>query len=287
MSSVLREMSGLCIARGDREVAEAFFSHAAALEAAAAKAWDGGWFVRAFYDDGSPLGSKNSQSCKIDSIAQSFAALSGRADRQQVSEALLSAVDILVKPDGRIVLLFSPPFGDGDEDPGYIKGYLPGIRENGGQYTHAAVWLAAGLLAAEKNDEGYAVLDMLLPATHPQEIYRAEPYVLAADVYSNPAHTGRGGWSWYTGAAGWYLRTVFEQLLGIRVTDGRLTVRPALSARFPCYSASLRLEGKNFEIQADENGVTVNGKPCPEEGVRISQGSHIVSKLRVENSTEV
>ena len=287
MAMTLRDMAGLCSRRQDEEESKAFLTFAAALEDAAGKAWDGNWFIRAYYDDGSALGAAESRQCQIDSLPQSFSALSGRADRQQVSRALLSALDLLKKDRERLVLLFAPPFGGGGPDPGYIKGYLPGVRENGGQYTHAAVWLAAGLMAAGKAREGYEVLDLLLPARHPEDIYRVEPYVIAADVYSNPAYLGRGGWSWYTGAAGWFLRTVTEDLLGIRVEDGFLTVRPALSEAFASYRADIRVSGADYHIEADTEGVTVNGRSCPAGGVSLPPGSYNVSKLRVENSPGV
>ena len=201
-ASVTAERLGsLLQSTGNPGAASRFLEAAETYRAQAEKAWDGDWFVRGYYDDGSPLGSCVSDECRIDSIAQSFAALAG-ADTEKTIMALNSSVDRLFDRDDRVVRLFDPPFANGGSQPGYIKGYSPGFRENGGQYTHGAVWLAMGLFLAGKRDTGLEVLLSLLPQGRPDEVYRTEPYILAADVYSAQGHVGRGGWTWYTGAAG-------------------------------------------------------------------------------------
>jgi cellobiose phosphorylase len=179
---------------------------------AANGAWDGAWFLRGYYADGRTLGSAADKSCRMDAIAQGFAALAPGTDRARLEKALKSALRALFDRKGRLVKLFAPPFSPQPDGPGYIQYYPPGIRENGGQYTHGAVWLALGCLRAGFREEARAILEALLPSAHDGAVYRAEPYVLAADVYANPEHYGRGGWTWYTGAAGWYYRVAAELL---------------------------------------------------------------------------
>jgi len=232
--AVLDGFLPLAAHRGDAAAETLCRNWAEQLRGAAENAWDGRWYLRGWYDNGQPLGSNSSQECKIDSIAQSWAVLSG-GERGQ--EALCAALEKLFDRKAGIVKLFAPAFDNGDENPGYIKGYLPGVRENGGQYTHAAVWLALACFQAGWIDDGYELIRALLPATHPQDVYKAEPYVLAGDVYSNPDHLGRGGWSWYTGAAGWYYQAAVSGLLGISVKDNCLTVVPRLPSGWTGWSA--------------------------------------------------
>jgi cyclic beta-1,2-glucan synthetase len=205
--------SSLCGGRGDD--GDKLQTWAKDLVDAAAAAWDGEWFLRGYYDDGCTLGSKNDAECKIDSIAQSFSALFGnRVPKDKVKAALESAYVRLVDKDARMIKLFAPPFtGKDGKNPGYIKGYLPGVRENGGQYTHAAIWLAMAFLKTGDKARCLELLELLLPGTHDPEIYKAEPHVLAADVYGHAAHLGRGGWSHYTGAASWYYRVLTDALM--------------------------------------------------------------------------
>jgi cellobiose phosphorylase len=204
----------LCGGRGDEDMADVLSKWPEELISAASEAWDGEWFLRGYYDDGSTLGSKDDEECKIDAIAQSFSALFGKSvPPDKVSRALESAYAHLVDTDARMIKLFAPPFtGKGGKDPGYIKGYLPGVRENGGQYTHAAIWLAMAFMKTGDKKRCLELLELILPETHSPEIYKAEPHVLAADVYSHPAHLGRGGWSHYTGAASWFYRVLTEAL---------------------------------------------------------------------------
>ena len=217
------------------------------LRQAARDAWDGEWYLRGWYDNGAPLGSKNSKECQIDSIPQSWAVFAGERG-EQAEKALRSAITRLFDRENGIVKLFTPAFDQGDARPGYIRGYLPGIRENGGQYTHAAAWLALACFRSGWMEEGVELLHALLPETHPPEIYMAEPYVLAGDVYSHPQQLGRGGWSWYTGSAGWYFQAAVNGLLGISVKDNSLIVDPALPKGWPGWSAQWRLGNGTLQI---------------------------------------
>ncbi|MDR2501717.1 MAG: hypothetical protein LBC78_00495, partial [Oscillospiraceae bacterium] len=200
-SRVAEDFAHVARGRGDAEREETFENASAAASAAANCAWDGAWFLRGYYDDGEPLGSRLCAGCKIDSIAQSFAALGG-GERAKTEKALDSALKRLFDRERGVIKLFDPPFGDDGREPGYIRGYSPGFRENGGQYTHGAAWLAMGLYLTGRAGDGWEVLRAICPRERDAERYRAEPFVIAADVYSNAAHSGRGGWTWSTGASG-------------------------------------------------------------------------------------
>ncbi|MPM47192.1 hypothetical protein SDC9_93900 [bioreactor metagenome] len=272
---VLYRFSDVCGHLGDGERVERYRQAAKELAEAANAAWDGKWFLRGYYDDGSTLGSCRDQYCQIDSIAQSFAVLSGYGEKEKSEQAVRSAVRRLYHPERGVVQLFDPPFDRDGTDPGYIKGYLPGVRENGGQYTHGAVWLAMASLRMGDVRSGYDILNALLPASHDPEIYKTEPYVLSADVYFNPAHAGRGGWSWYTGAAGWYYRAATEELLGLRINKGRLTMSPRLPTDWPGYTALWRNEDYTLHIvveRGERTELTLDGEPCP-EGLLLNECS--------------
>jgi cyclic beta-1,2-glucan synthetase len=218
------------------------------------EAWDGEWYRRATYDDGSWLGSKDSGECRIDSIAQSWAVLSGAAAPDRAAMAMASLDTHLIDGANRLALLFTPPLDRTPRDPGYIKGYPPGLRENGGQYSHAAMW---AVLAFAKLGEGakaaelFALLNPIHHAATPQQVqrYKAEPYVIAADVYSVAPHAGRGGWTWYTGAAGWMYRAGVEGLLGIRREGAFLVLDPCIPPAWPGYHASVEVDGTGYEIE--------------------------------------
>ena len=205
-----RRFAKLLEESGDKHGAAALLSAASRLGRAADRAWDGQWYLRGYFDDGSPLGTANGHGCRIDSVAQSWAALCAEASPERVDMALDSALERLFDRESGLVKLFDPPFGEGAERAGYIASYGPGFRENGGQYTHGAIWLAMACLKRGRRDEGLEILKAVLPKG--TERYGAEPYVLAADVYSNPDRPGQAGWSWYTGSAGWFFRTVNEYL---------------------------------------------------------------------------
>ncbi len=240
-------------------------AHADALRVALdAAAWDGEWYRRGYYDDGTPLGSSTSDECRIDSIAQSWAALSGAGDPKRAIQAMASLDRQLVHRGDRLVLLFTPPFDKTPLDPGYIKGYPPGIRENGGQYTHGAVWAVMGFAALGQGDKAAELFSMLNPITHTASRagvlrYKVEPYVSAADVYSVPPHAGRGGWTWYTGSAGWLYRAGVESILGLRVQADSLVIDPCIPAAWPEFSMTLRYRGAVYEIAVHNPGNVSRG----------------------------
>jgi len=219
-----------------------------------ANAWDGDWYRRAYYDDGTPLGSAQSEECQIDSIAQSWSVLSGAGDPDRAKTAMRSLDQRLVRRDSRLIQLLDPPFDKSPHDPGYIRGYVPGVRENGGQYTHAAVWATMAFAALGDADKAWELLDLINPVNHSRtpaqmRVYAAEPYVLAGDVYAVAPHTGRGGWSWYTGSAGWMYRLIVESLLGIRRDEHRLHLAPRLRSQWPGYKLSYRYGNTRYQIE--------------------------------------
>jgi cyclic beta-1,2-glucan synthetase len=255
------------IAASRKEAARArtWKAHAAALSVSLdAAAWDGEWYRRGYYDDGTPLGSSSSDECRIDSIAQSWAALSGAGDPARAAQAMAALDGQLVHRGDRLVLLFTPPFDKTPLDPGYIKGYPPGIRENGGQYTHGAVWAVMGFAALGQGDKAAELFSMLNPINHTATRagvlrYKVEPYVSAADVYSVPPHAGRGGWTWYTGSAGWLYRAGVESILGLRVQADSLVIDPCIPTAWPEFSMTLRYRGAVYEIAVHNPGNVSRG----------------------------
>ena len=251
LAATIDMMRPLAEARGEQARAAAWGAHRAALGVALDRhAWDGDWYLRGIYDDGGLLGSHLSDECQIDSIAQSWAVISaaGREDRRRM--AIDSALERLLDDRARLLRLFTPPFSGGSSDPGYIRGYPPGVRENGGQYTHAAIWMVQALAMAGRAEDAWRVFEILNPVTHATDpasvaVWRGEPYVIPADVYGEAARTGRAGWTWYTGSAGWMLRVAVEHILGITVREGtRLEVSPALPPHWPGYRARLLVGGR-------------------------------------------
>ncbi len=234
-------------------------AHAESVRAALEReAWDGAWYRRATFDDGTWLGTHQGQECRIDSIAQSWAVLSGAADPARALIAMASLGDKLVLPQEGLALLFTPPFNTTAHDPGYIKGYPPGLRENGGQYSHAAMW-AIMARAQLRNDplagtRAHALFAMVNPIHHartPEDVarYRVEPYVVAADIYSVAPHTGRGGWTWYTGAAGWMYRAGVESILGIRREGQVLVIDPCIPAEWPGFQVEIVLGDARYAFE--------------------------------------
>jgi cyclic beta-1,2-glucan synthetase len=225
-------------------------------------AWDGDWYLRAFYDDGSRLGSRENTECQIDSIAQSWAVLSEAADPARAAQAMESVNRRLVKPKDGMVLLFTPPFDKTTRDPGYIKGYLPGVRENGGQYTHAAAWTAWAFAKLGQGEQAMELFHMLNPVNHadtPEKVarYKVEPYVIAADVYSVPPLAGRGGWTWYTGSSGWMYRLGLEAILGVSRVGKSLKINPCIPKEWPGFKVDYRFGDSNYRICV-ENPDNVN-----------------------------
>jgi cyclic beta-1,2-glucan synthetase len=237
--------------------AAAWREHAASLkDSLEREAWDGDWYRRAFFDDGEPLGSVADNECRIDSIAQSWAVISRAAKPARAARAMAALDKYLVRRDEKLSLLFTPPFNNPARDPGYIKGYPPGVRENGGQYTHGAVWAALAFAMQGDGDRAYELLSMLNPIRHaddPAAIqrYKVEPYVACADLYSEPPHVGRGGWTWYTGSAGWTYRVALESLLGFRLQGANLALDPCIPRRWPSFEITFRYGAARYEIAVE------------------------------------
>jgi len=222
-------------------------------------AWDGEWYLRATFDDGSPLGSAKNTEAQIDSLPQSWAWLSGGGDEERAARALESAWRRLVREEDRLVLLFDPPYDRSEPSPGYLKGYPPGVRENGGQYTHAAVWLAIAMARSGDGDRAAQILRLLNPverARDPETVWRygAEPYVIAADVYNMPGKAGHGGWSWYTGSAGWMYRAWVEEILGLKISGGVMRLDPVIPSWWDGFHLDYRFKDAVYEIQVENPG---------------------------------
>ncbi|PYE89348.1 GH36-type glycosyl hydrolase domain-containing protein [Phyllobacterium leguminum] len=271
-------------ARKDTKRAKAWAKHVESLKAALETAgWDGAWYRRGYYDDGAPLGSKESDECRIDAIAQSWAVLSGVADPEHAETAMQSLREHLLDEEGELLRLFTPPFDKTTHDPGYIKGYPPGIRENGGQYTHGATWAILALTRLGKNDEAYRWFEMINPIHHGRhpDSYRVEPYVVAADIYSVEPRRGQGGWTWYTGSAGWLYRVATEGILGITRKADRLFIDPALPSQWDGCTVSLKVGEATYRITVTSGGkaktVKLDGKKVAksEEGIPLKKtGDH-------------
>lgn len=241
---------------------------AAACGKAADNAWDGSWYLRGYWPDGQKLGSKDCSCCRIDSIAQSWAVMCSEASNSRIDLALDSALSELYDRENGIVKLFTPPFYSTERDPGYIQSYGPGFRENGGQYTHAAIWLAMACLRTGRVNDGYSILCDLMPESHDLKRYMAEPFVIAADVYSCPDHIGEAGWTWYTGSSGWYFRVVCEELLGLKLWSGALYIRPALPDNFPeCKLRWTDGRGKTHDIVISAEEITLDGEKYDGKGI--------------------
>ena len=215
--------------------------------------WDGAWYRRAYFDDGSPLGSSVNPECQIDSIAQSWSVLSGAGDPERSRLAMQAVDEHLVRREHGLIQLLDPPFDKSALNPGYIKGYVPGVRENGGQYTHAAIWATMAFAHLGDNRRAWELFNMINPVNHASSsqevaIYKVEPYVAAADVYAVPPHTGRGGWTWYTGSAAWMYRLIVESLLGLRLEDANLRFAPCLPAEWEEFKLHYRYRETVYHI---------------------------------------
>jgi len=215
--------------------------------------WDGRWYRRAYFDDGSPLGSQSNVDCRIDSIAQSWSVLSGAGSAGRSRMAMNAVDEHLVRRDDALIQLLDPPFDESDLDPGYIRGYVPGVRENGGQYTHGAILAAMAFAALGDRERAWALATMMNPVNHSRTpagmaTYKVEPYVVAADVYALAPHTGRGGWSWYTGSAGWMYRLIVESLLGVTLEGDCLRFAPCLPADWTAFRMRYRFGETAYEI---------------------------------------
>jgi cyclic beta-1,2-glucan synthetase len=277
----LKEFAQIADRRGEGERGARWRRTAESLETSlGAEAWDGEWYKRAFFDDGTPLGSRGNDECEIDSIAQSWAVISEAADEQRARRAMESVEERLIQRDARLMLLFSPPFDQTPRDPGYIKGYVPGIRENGGQYTHAAVWSVIAFAKLGEGDKAVEFFNLLSPIHHATRRanlhrYRGEPYAVAADVYSQAPHVGRAGWTWYTGASGWLYRAGLEWILGFRKRGSSLHIDPCIPSRWKGFELTYRHGGSIYRISVENPKgvsrgvcrVSLDGSPLSEEGL--------------------
>ena len=290
----LMDFAALATRRGDAARATGFQRRAAALRLALHQSgWDGAWYRRAYDDEGRAIGSAAGRDCRIDSIAQSWAVLSGAAPEERARAAMDALEQHLVRPADRLIRLLDPPFDFHGSDPGYIQGYVPGVRENGGQYTHAAIWAIWARARLGDADGAHAWLRRLNPirqAATPEDVarYQVEPYVVAADVYSEPSHLGRGGWTWYTGSAAWMLRLVLEGLLGLQVQGDRMHFAPRLPSDWPGFQLSYRRGSTTWEVRveaasdADETGLRceLDGKMLDGGGIPLAQDGN-VHRVRV------
>ena len=276
---VLTQFGDLAGKRGDTGLATRYGIESARLRTAIERSgWDGAWYRRAWFDDGSPLGTADNVECRIDSIAQSWSVLSGAGEAQRARLAMDALDRLLVDRDAALVRLLAPPFDHSNPSPGYIQGYVRGVRENGGQYTHAAVWAAMAFAALGDSARAWALLDMLNPIRHslsPADVavYQTEPYVVAADVYSLPPHTGRGGWTWYTGSAGWMLRFILESLLGLRVEGNRLRVIPCMPTHWASYQMRYRHVDSLYRINVLNTASAIQGPELTVDGVAATGGA--------------
>jgi cyclic beta-1,2-glucan synthetase len=283
--AVLMSFAPLCEAMDDPQQANEYRQQAQSLsQALDANAWDGQWYRRAYYDDGTPLGSSQNRECQIDSIAQSWAVISGAGNDVRARQAMTSVADRLIRRDDQLILLFTPPFDKTPRDPGYIKGYVPGIRENGGQYTHAALWAVWAFAQLGEGDWATSLFGLLNPICHsdtPENVarYIVEPYVVAADVYGVAPHTGRGGWTWYTGSASWMYRLGLEAILGLRLAGNALQVDPCIPKEWSHFDMTYTLDGTSYEIHVDNSAgvnrgikqITLDGKPLNEKTIPLSK----------------
>jgi cellobiose phosphorylase len=290
---VLERFAELARRHGDLVFAERCQSEAAQLRRnIEASGWDGQWYRRAYFDDGSPLGSASSPECQIDSIAQSWSVLSRAGDPER-SRLAMDAVDKrLVRRDHSLIQLLDPPFDKSELNPGYIKGYVPGVRENGGQYTHAAVWAAMAFASLGDARRAWELLAMINPVNHAQspeatQIYKVEPYVVAADVYAVAPHMGRGGWTWYTGSAGWLYRLIVESLLGLRLDVDKLHIAPCLPAKWQGFTVHYRHRETVYHIKAAPTASAAAGVTVTVDGVQQESPVIPLADDRREHNVEV
>ena len=278
LSATLHDFAEICDLKGDTKRAGDYRAQMVNLHKALEKnGWDGEWYLRAYYDDGSRLGSSANNECRIDSIAQSWAIISGNADSRRAAQGMDSVYKYLVRSEEELILLFTPPFQRTARDPGYIKGYPRGIRENGGQYTHAELWAIWAFAQMGKGDRAIELFRLINPIYHadtPENVerYRVEPYVVAADVYSVPPYVGRGGWTWYTGSASWMYRLGTEMILGLQRTGDHLQIHPRIPKDWTHYQINYRFGGSLYHIlvkqqqngKSEPNHITMDGKTLRE-----------------------
>jgi cellobiose phosphorylase len=251
---VLTRFAPLARAHGDPTFAERCMAQARQLrENTELHGWDGQWYRRAYFDDGQPLGSQSNPECQIDSLPQSWSVIGGAGSPSRSRQAMQSVDRRLVRRDAGLIQLFDPPFDHSPLEPGYIKGYIPGVRENGGQYTHGAIWTAMAFALLGQSERAWELFALLNPIHHGGtarqiETYKVEPYVIAADVYAAAPHVGRGGWTWYTGSAGWMYRLLMETLLGVNLEGDSLRLAPRMPAAWTTFKVHYRYRQTVYHI---------------------------------------
>jgi cellobiose phosphorylase len=289
---VLQEFAAVANLRGDAAFAEKCVAQVAQLkENIENNAWDGGWYRRAYFDSGEPLGSASNLECQIDSIPQSWSVLSGAGDPKRTRQAMEAVNDRLVRREHSLIQLFDPPFDKSPMDPGYIKGYVPGVRENGGQYTHAAIWTVMAFAALGDQQRAWELLSLINPLSHgstPAGIatYKVEPYVVAADVYAVAPHVGRGGWTWYTGSAGWMYRLIVESLLGLRLEVDKLSFFPCLPDEWRSFKLHYRYRETFYHVTIKNNGGREATRVTLDGADQLDKAIHLVDD-RQEHSADV
>lgn len=293
LAKILNDFSAFCPGYNDHERLKQYKDHARVLtESIEANAWDGNWYLRAFFDDGTPLGSSKSDECKIDSIAQSWSVLTALGKPERQSTAMKEVANQLVLKKEKLCLLFTPPFNHTLMNPGYIKGYPPGIRENGGQYTHAAIWAAMAFARLKNADKAYEILSNINPITRTTtyrgiQLYRVEPYVLAADIYYGKNYSGRGGWSWYTGSSSLYYQAALEHVLGMNKVGDEISFSPCIPASWKKYEIIYHYQSAQYLIEvlnpaglcSGETSIVLDGQEQPEAIIKLIDdgGVHHVS----------
>jgi cellobiose phosphorylase len=296
LATVLKNFIPIVEARGDTVRVERYkkaIDHL--VKSLQENSWDGAWYRRAYFDDGSAVGSADSEECQIDSLPQSWSIISGLGDPERSKVAMNNVYERLVSKEHKIIKLFTPPFNTGPQEPGYIKGYLPGVRENGGQYTHASAWV---IIATALMGDGKSAVDLfslINPILHTATAegtakYRCEPYVLCGDVYSAAPHEGRAGWSWYTGSAGWMYQAGVEHIMGLKIKGDHFTVKPCIPKDWKECSMQVKWKNAHFDIQIvnnsgkgkDVTSMSIDGKDLPDLKVMSSDAvSGKVHKVKV------
>ena len=278
--TTLSSFAKLAEDRGEQTRAGTWRHHATELrESLEREGWDGSWYRRGYFDDGTPLGSASSLECRIDSIAQSWGVISGAANPIRAAAAMAAVDEYLVRKEDGLVVLFTPPFDKTSFDPGYIKGYPPGIRENGGQYTHGAIWSLIAFAMLGDGDKAGELFSILNPINHSStragmQRYKVEPYVACADVYSMPPHVGRGGWTWYTGSAGWMYRAGLEWILGFRLQGNGLVIEPCIPRAWKGFELSFKYKSARYEIAVENPKAVSSGVSQVElDGATLAAGT--------------
>jgi cellobiose phosphorylase len=287
---VLRDFAELLELRGGAKEAEEARTRAQTLTRTIDEtAWDGEWYRRAYFDDGTPLGSHENDEARIDSLSQSWAVIVGTGDPDRAREALDSAASHLFRPDPGMMLLFTPPLDKTPDDPGYIKGYVPGVRENGGQYTHGSLWVPLAFARRGDGNKAVEILHAMSPTWHtrsPDEtaLYKVEPYVVVADIYALEGQTGRGGWTWYTGASGWMYRIWIEEVLGLQVRGDSLTLNPCIPKNWDGFTLRYRRGKTLYEITvANPDHVSRGVAFVEQDGQRLPENRIVFAEGEAEN----